>query len=469
MKISWKKKCLLIFSFCALWHAEVFAADLLDVYKQALLSDPIFQQAISQRLVTKTGVPISFAAILPNISAQFNPTVTRTGFSGSFFQVDGDTGIPLTPRNNTARAYTLALNLNQTVFDFAQFAAIAQQISFSKGADATLNAALQDLMIRVANAYFIILKDEDDLRFAGATKRAYHAQLSQVRQQYQVGLKTITEVYIAQASYDSAVANEIAIQNRLANDKENLRVITGLYYPNLAYLSEAFPLVIPFPQNMEAWVNIAECQNWNIIAAQYNVNAARTNVKQQFAGHLPTVALQATMDRFYVLNINGYNSLINRNGPGTQTDRSIGFNIQLPIFSGGLVNAQTDQAKYQFQVAQQQLEQTLRDSINQARQSYHGTISGISQIKADKQTIKSTISSLQGMEASYQVGTETLVNVLNQQEKVFQAQTEYAKDRYDFVMSILRLKQAAGTLGFNDLIAVNRWLIERGRKRKHRS
>lgn len=437
-----------------------YGTDLIEVYMQALISDPTFQEAIAQRLSTKTGVPISVAALLPNIVGQINPTITRSGFSGSNFQVDANTGASLSPRNNTARAYGMTLTVTQTVFNFAQFSAVASQISTSKSADATLNAALQDLMIRVASAYFAILKDEDDLLYGYATKESFAQQLSQAQQQYEVGLKTITDVYTAQASYDSAVAGVIAIQNRLDNDKENLRAITGTYYPHLAKLSEKFPLVTPKPANIDRWVDIAEQQNWQLRAAQYKVDATRQTVRQQFAGHLPTVNVQGTMDRIYANNINGYNSLTTRNGPGTQTDRAIGLNINIPIFSGGLVNAQTNQSIYNFEVSQQQLEKTLRQTINLTRQSYLGIISNISQIKADRQAVKSNISSLEGMEASYRVGTETLVNVLNQREKLFQAQTEYAKDRYSFVNNLLTLKQSAGTLSFCDLRTLNNWLIE---------
>lgn len=454
------KSRLLLLAALSGWHLSAQAADLLEVYQQAQTSDPIFQQAIAQRLSTREGLPISISTLLPNISVSGVPSVTRTGLSGSnVTSTTSNSASFLAPRNNTQRAYTLTLSVTQTVFNYAQFANVAGALATAKGADATLNSSLQDLMTRVANAYFAVLKDEDNLSYNQASKAAFEEQLDQVRQQYDVGLKTVTDVYTAQASYDSAVASLIAAETTLNNDRENLRVITGKYYPSLSKLNEDFPLVTPQPADVEDWVKTAQLQNWSIKSSQYNVDTARQTVRQQFAGHLPTVSVQGIMDRQYTNNINGYNTFNVRNGPGTQTDRAIALNINVPIFSGGQVVAETNQATYNYQLAQQQLEQVVRNTINTTRQSYLSIIAGISQIKADQQAIKSNISSLEGMEASYRVGTETLVNVLNQRQKVFQSQTQYATDRYAFVNNILALKKAAGTLSFTDLQAINAWLL----------
>lgn len=458
------KKKILLWGALFLSPLTANAADLLDVYQQALASDPTYQQAIAQTFATREGVPISVASLLPNIAITGSPGITRTGFAGSnYVSTVGDSANTLSPRNNTLRAYTLALTINQTVFNFAQFATVASANAIAKGADATLNSALQSLMVRTASAYFAVLQDEDNLSYSEASKMAFAEQLDQVKQQYEVGLKTITDVYTAQASYDSAVANYIASQTKLSNDRENLRVITGRYYPHLSSLSEHFPLISPQPANIERWVAVAQLQNWAIKASQYNVDSALQIIRQQFAGHLPTINLQGKMDRIYTDNNNGYNTFTSRNGPGTQTDRQITVNINVPVFSGGGVTAQTNQATYKYQVAREQLELTIRNTLNTTRQSFLSIVAGISQISADEQAVKSTISSLRGMEASYRVGTETLVDVLNQQQKVFQAQTQYAQDRYSFVNNVLALKQAAGTLSFDDLRAINAWLIEKSR------
>lgn len=460
-RINLMKKSILFacIFFCGL-SLTVHAADLIEVYNQAQNSDTIFQQAIAERLSTKEGVPITAAGLLPNIAIQGNASLTRTGVSGTDLSTFDNLGT-LYPRNTTTRAYNIALTVSQAIFDFSKYSSVAGAVARSKAADATLNSALQNLMVRTATAYFNVLRDEDNVLYSEASKRAFEEQLSQIQEQYNVGLKTITDLYTAQASYDSAVARVIAAETELTNDRENLRVITGIYYPHLLTLSENFPLLTPQPADIEAWVRIAQLQNWAIRRAQYYVESGLHNIRQQFAGHLPTIYFQGQVNRSYSNNLNHYRNLIERNGPGTQTNRQAALTFNVPLFSGGAVTAQTNRATYDYQVAQQQLERTIRNTLNTTRQSYLGIISGKSQINADIQTIKSTISSLHGMEASYQVGTETLYNVLNQQQKVYEAQTQYAKDRYNFVINILLLKQAAGTLSFDDLRGINAWLIDR--------
>ncbi|HLB41554.1 MAG TPA: TolC family outer membrane protein [Gammaproteobacteria bacterium] len=462
------KKKFLVFILLCFNQIIAQAGDLIEVFQQALISDPTYQQAIAQRLADQEGVPINVSALLPNLSITANPNLTRSAYAGNNYDTNV-AGVPLTPRNNTNLGYTLALTATQTVFDFAKFANVAGAVATSKEADATLNAALQNLIVRVATAYFAILKDEENLNYSEASKLAYAKQLDQIKQQYEVGLKTVTDVYTAQASYDSAIATYITAENTVDNDRENLRAMTGKYYPKLSALGDNFPLITPEPANIDQWTNIAQQQNWPIKASQYNVDATRQVIKQQVAGHLPTVDVEGTLNKVYSKDINGYRSINAPSGTGTITNRIITVNLNVPIFSGGGVVAKINQAQYNYQVAQQQLEQTIRSTINTTRQSYLGILSGISQIKADQQTIKSTISSLQGLEASYQVGTETLVNVLGQQQKVFQAQTEYAADRYNYIINVFTLKQAAGTLSFDDVRAINAWLVETKRPRPNSS
>ncbi len=427
------------------------AANLMEVYQQALFSDQQYQQAVAQRLSNKQGVPISLSQLLPALSGVLNPSITKTNVSGISTNIAG---------SNDVRGYTLDLTLTQTVFNYAQFANLCQNYSLSKQADATLNAALQSLMVRVAAAYFAILQDEDNIRYLEATKEAYAKQLDQITQQYNVGLKTITDVYTARSSYDSSVAALIAARNTLADDRENLRVITGVYYPYLSKLSEKFPLISPKPADVEQWVAVAERQNWAVKAAQYNTDAARMNIKQQFAGHLPNLQLQGIYDVTYNRTITDQPPFagFSVDGASHSTAYGAGLVLNIPIVQGGFVVANTRKAQYDYQVAYSQLEQQLRNTINNTRQSYLGVLSGISQIQADLEAIKSSESSLEGMQAGYEVGTQTLYDVLNQQKQLFQVQQAYAKDRYAYVNAFLTLKQAAGTLSYLDLEAINCWL-----------
>jgi len=441
---------LLAFGLCS--NAIAYSTNLMQVFQQALVSDPTYQEAISQRLATREGVPISVAGLLPSISASLAaPSYTKIINSGS-----ASAGMAPDQR---LHGYTFGLNLSQTVFDFGKFASLASSAALATQADATLSAATQALMIRVAQAYFTVLHDQDSLIYIKATRTAFAKELDQIKQQYKVGLKTITNVYTAQASFEGSVANYIAAESTLANDKENLRAITGVMYPTLARLRDDFPLISPHPHNIEAWVTTAGKQNWSIKSAQYAAVSARDVIKQQFAGHLPTVNIEGSYQDIYN-RIGGSNGIVAQNGSLRTGTSSASLNINIPLVEGGLVVAQTNQAKYNYEVALQQLEFQLRSTLTQTRQSYLNVIAGISKVAADKLAIKSNISSLAGMRAGYRVGTEILVNVLNQQQNVFQAQEQYAADRYAYVNNLLMLKQAAGTLSVQDLQALNAWLTE---------
>ena len=427
------------------------STSLVDTYNQALTSDPIYQQAIYQRLSTQENAPISLAGLLPNANFQITPSVSKVINTGSTALVE--------PRHDTVHAYQMALTLNQTIFDFGKWAGLSGARALSHEADATLNVATQGLMLRVANAYFNVLKDEDNLTYNKANKEAFAKQLDQVTQQYKVGLKTVTDVYTAQASFDTASAGYIAAQTLLADDKENLRAITGNDYPSISTLSENFPLISPAPADMEAWVRTAVQQNWAIKSAEYASQSARAAIRQQFAGNLPTLNSQASYTVNYARDT--ANSFISPGGAGRTKSLGASLSLNVPILEGGLVVSSTQQARYNYEVANQVLEQNVRQTTSTTRQSYLGIMAGIQQIRADKQAIKSTISSLEGMNEGYRVGTQTLVDVLNQQQKVFQAETTYATDRYSYVINLLTLKQAAGTLSADDLSAINAWLLDR--------
>jgi outer membrane protein len=443
----------LFFSILLLFTTKLFAANLLEVYEQAIVSDPVYQQNIANMLAIKENVNISLSSLLPNIGATAQPYLMRTISSGPAFQFNN---------SDRRRGYNVNLTITQTIFDYAQFANFAESRSLAKQASATMNAAAQDLMIRVSRAYFQILEDEDILRASESTKLVYAKQLDQVKQQYRVGIKTITDVYTAEASYEGSVADYIAAINTLENDRENLRAITGKLYPSLAKLSEKFPLIKPVPANPDSWVDTATKQNWQVRAAQYGAIAARQNIKQQFAGHFPTLNVQGSYDINFIRDFGGKSNTFDEFPPGVgQTHIStISANLAVPIFEGGLVLAETRQAKDNYRLSTQQLEQQLRTATNMTRQSYLGIIAGISKIAADRKAIQSSISSWEGMEAGYRVGTEILVNVLNQQEQVLINQKQYAADRYAYVNNLLMLKQAAGTLCPDDLAAINAWLYE---------
>ncbi len=426
------------------------SADLLDVFNASLSSDPTYQQVVFQRLSTREGVPISLAALLPHLSISDSPGLTRALNRGVGSSAQGTT---------LERGNDLTLSLKQTVFDFGQLTTLASDKYLSHAANAQLNAATQLLIVRVASAYFTILQDQDNLAATLASRDANAKALDQATQQYKVGLKTITDVYIARAAYQSAHATYIQAQAQLANDHEALRSITGQPYPHLVDLHETFPQLRPQPANVDAWVTRAGKQNWTIKADQYLAAADRALIHKAFAGHLPTVTLEGSWEDSFSRTHNRsatYNA--GGNGAGRTETTSGSLLVTLPLFEGGSVVAQTRQAQYTYQQALQKLQFDLRNQSQLTRQYYLNVVSDISLIRANREAVRSNISSLDGLEAGYRVGTTTIVDVLNQQQKLLTARESYAAARYDYVKSLLLLKQAAGTLSVQDLVAINRWL-----------
>lgn len=420
---------------------HAYAEDLMDVYHDALLNDPTFQTARANQLATHQDLPISLAGILPNLNL--------VGNSYGQKQTAVFRGISPT-KNYNQRGYTLTLT--QPLFNFANWLSVVQANSTVKQANAVYASASLNLMLRVASAYFNVLQSEDNLRFIQALKASTARQLEQAKQRYDVGLEAITTVYNAQASYDSSVAQEISAKNTIQNNLEILRQITGRYYDCLAGLKGPTPLLKPDPMNADCWVSAGINHNYDLLAAKYAADAARANIKVNMAGHLPTlnaVGFVQQNDGFTPV-VGGYKIHIN----------SAGVQVNVPIFTGGLVVAQTHQAEYNYQAATSGVESTYRNTVSQIRQNFNNVMSGISKIQADLQAVKSNAASLASTEESYRVGTRTIVDVLLAQQTLLQAQEAYAADQYSYLINSLTLKQYAGTLVENDLRVINDWLQE---------
>lgn len=437
-KFGFSLVCLLAFS------ALAQAADLMEVYNQALRSDPKFQSAYAAYLSVKEGVPIARAVLLPSVNA-----------TGSLQTVRATSGHPAKDdaTTNSYENRTYGLSLTQPIFNFANWSKLKQASATAKQAQAQYDAAAQDLMLRSAKAYFDVLQAEDNLRFIQAQKQATAKQLDQARQRYKVGLDAITTVYDAQASYDSIVAQEIGAQNDLVNKREALRQITGTFHEKLASLKDNLPLITPQPANVDAWSDTAKRQNFALSASRFAVDAAKQNVNANFSGHLPTLNATAAYNDGSQSKENAANGLrVNTNSS------SVGLQLTVPLFSGGGVTAQTNKAQYDYQKALADLEDTYRTTLNNTRQAYNSITAYISKIKADKQAIVSNESSLRSTEAAFKVGTRTIVDVLLAQQNLYQAQSQFTKDQYAYINSILALKQAAGTLNPGDLQEINNWL-----------
>jgi outer membrane protein len=423
-----------------------FAEDLWQVYLQACANDPVYKSAIATYLANKENLPINRAALLPavNLAASTDRQRTsltipsRASFKGPSFSF-----------YNTENQFSILAT--QPIFNFGLWAALAGAEAFVKQAEATFFAAQQNLIVRVAQAYFGVLQAKDNLTYAHAQRLALGRQLEQTKQQFAVGIIAITDMSNAQASYDNVVATEIAAKNALADKLVELRAITNVHYTTLLGINGRVPLVVPHPADMAQWLLTAEKQNYALLSSRYAAQVAQENIKQQFAGHLPIVSANA-----------GYevddNTNANDEGIANTKQANIGLSVTLPAFQGGLVTANTEQASEFYQQAIAQMEQTYRGVQTQTSEAYLGILSSISKIQADAETVVSTQDSLEATRAAYSVGTRTIIDVLNAETALYQAKSTYSQDQYTYLLNILSLKQAAGTLSPADLQQINGWL-----------
>lgn len=424
------------------------ATDLLEVYHHALESDQTYKQAEATYLSAKTTVDQSQANLLPNLQLTGGWTETKTTTNNDPNYIGGAVSATT---NSAATAF--ALNLTQTLFNWQQFKALQQVKTTVKAAATTYAAAAQDLIMRVSTAYFAVLQSEDVVRFTAVQQRALNRQLQVAQQRYDVGLDAVTAVYDAQAQYDAMRAKYIQAQNDLSNQREALREITGQLYPELYRLKDDFPLLSPNPADINQWVSMAEAQNLTLLAQNFTTQAARQTIDVESAQHYPTLSLSGSYGP-----TNTQQQSPNPTATSYVNSTSYGVNLAMPIYAGGSITSQVHQAQYNYQGAVALLDLTHRQTVANTRKAYLGIVAEISQIEADRQAIKSAKSALASNEAGYRVGTQTILNVLNAETTLYQAETTYAQDRFNYVMNTLTLKQAAGTLNANDVVELNRWL-----------
>ena len=266
-------------------------------------------------------------------------------------------------------------------------------------------------------------------------------------------LDTITSVYEAKAAYDQSIAQVISAENSQINRSENLRKLTNHIYDYLSPLRDSkIPLIKPEPDNVDEWVSTGLKQNYNLFAAKYNLEASRENIKSQSAGSWPTLALQGNAAQ--TNNTGDSNFFV----PNRQSAASVAIAMNFPVFQGGLIAANTRQAQFNFQTSSEQLEQAYREVVVNSHIAFNTIIDGISKVKADRQTVISQQNSLESTEVQFQVGTRTMVDVVNAQQRLFEAQEQLASDQYGLINAILNLKYLAGTLNVNDLEEINAWL-----------
>jgi outer membrane protein len=415
------------------------ADDLLSAYELALQSDPEYQAAIAAHQAALEVAPQSRAALLPSIGLSGLVSRDRYDPRGS-----GDTSY--------ATNQTYSVGLRQAIYQRASLLQLEQADSSIAQADAQLAAAQQDLLLRVTTRYFLVLGALDNLEFVQADKAAIGRTLEQAQKRFEVGLAAVTDTLEAQARYDIAVSDEINAEQLLADAREALREVTGELPLAPEILQPEIPLLKPEPADQDAWVTAAADQNPLLLAAIAATQVAKQEIQVQNSGHYPS--LDMTADYSYRdTEFGGFNTL-------ERNDSAIGLELTLPLYQGGLITANTRQARYNYSQAQEEQERQRRATERQTRNNYTGVLSGISKVEALQQAVVSNEKAVEAAETGFQVGTRAIVDVLDAQRELLRARRDYARSRYDYLLDTLRLKQAAGILTETDLAQINNWLIE---------
>ncbi len=432
---------------------------LIEIYTRALTNDPALRQAEAEYMATAETKPQARSSLLPNLTlgasadSRFTESSQSVGFGNLTLGSGSET------RNSSDG---VDLSLSQTLIDFSSLRTLKQADKTIARAETDLAAARQDLLVRVADAYFNVLAAEDTLAAEEAARESISRQLEQAQRRFEVGLIAITDVQEAQAGFDTAVAAVIAAERALATSREFLREIINDYVPDLESPGDALTLVSPEPNNVEAWVRISQQQNLALASSRIGADIAQDDIEILRAARLPTLDLSAGVNtgssnnRFTTINVDGTRERTPR--AGDSDGLSWALNFRMPLYTGGMNRSRIQQSVYRHRAALEAVELVARQTERQTRDAYLGVIAEISRVRALRQAVESSQTALRATEAGFEVGTRTTVDVLNSQNNLRQAQTTYARSRYDYILNVLRLKQAAGNLSVEDLRQVDGWL-----------
>lgn len=412
------------------------AANLIQVYRDAVMQDAELAVEKARREQARAQLPQATAALLPSVTAsgRWNETRPEEGSS----------------RNSTS----WQLEAEQVLFSGqAWFRRSAAQKTL-QAAEARYQDAEQELLLRVSEAYFAVLRAEDNLRTLQAEERAIGRQLDQVREQHEVGLIAITDVLEAQAAFDSVKAARIGSEGALLVSYEDLEQITNQSYQQVATLDASMPITAPSPSDRQAWVDQALRASLALRQAEAQLSAAEEGLKINRAGHWPTVAAYGS----YSDVVSADPSIDQSGSPREQSTTEFGIRASIEVYGGGLTSAQVREGSFALEEAQHAGEQVRRQILQQTRSLFTLVNTDVLTVQARAQAIRSAESALEATRSGYEVGTRNIVDVLNAERALWSAKRDYDAARYDYVVNQLRLKRVAGQLSEQDLLELNNWL-----------
>jgi len=434
--------------------AQISWADSLkDIYETALQNDPVLSAARASFNADREIQNISRAALLPQISISGEYTEAESNENSQQIVVIQDQAIPsirngLIDSNQTRYSATLT----QAIFDMSSWYRFRGGKALSQSAKAQFAADQQSLIIRVSQAYFNALRAHDNMETRKAEERAIQRQLEQTRERFEVGLLPVTDVHEAQAVFDDAAVNSLEARGALNIAFEALEVLTGKSHSVLAGLMDNFAATNPTPEVSEAWVDLAMGNNFQLKVAELGKDAAYNEAKAAAAARLPKITGRASP-------FDSDSDGVSFGSPfeSVQDGHQFAVSISMPIMGGG-VDAQRRQAKQRAIQSGEGYTAAKRNTVQSARSRHQLVITNAARVKARKQAITSANSALEATQAGYEVGTRNIVDVLVAQRTVYQARRNYANARYDYILSMMSLKEVAGQLSPDDVFTLNAWL-----------
>lgn len=434
-----------------------------EIYELALQNDPQLRAARAAYLAGSESENISRAGLLPQISAvgeysetEFDGSSTTVlgGGPGGTFGRDGNTDID-------SRNYSITLT--QPIFDLPAWFTFQQGKELSQQAMLQFSADQQALILRTAKTYFDVLRARENLETALAEEKAIKRQLEQTRERFEVGLLPVTDVLESQAAFDESTVTTLEIKGLLDIAFERLTVLTGQPHEQLSGLMPDFPVVNPEPTDREEWVRFSLQNNFSLQAAEHVRDAADNNAQSKKYEHMPTVTgALSYFDDYSDSDFKGRDLNTNQNfsSPSEldQDGHSVAIRLNVPIFTGGLVSAERRQAFQQSVQSEENYIGIQRNTVQNARSLHLLVLTNTARVKARNQVIISAKSALEATQAGYEVGTRNIVDVLVVQRNLYQARRDYANSRYDYIDSLLRLKDVAGQLSPDDIYQLNAWL-----------
>ena len=423
------------------------AQDLLQVYREAQRSDAVFAAARHALEAGRERLPQGLALLLPTLNLTGSAARTRAELDSRDPLI-----LPSSTRYPETASYTLTLT--QPIFRQQNWIQYQQGGHQVRQAEATFGQAYQDLIIRVAQAYFDVLAAHDTLALVRAQKTATAEQLAQAKRNFEVGTATITDTHEAQARYDLIAAQEIAAQNDLESKRRALQLITGREPGELATLRTDVKLAPPNPPDMQTWVELAEKQGYPVQIAEAAAEVATLEARRARAAHLPTLDFVATHGQ------SGQSATSESSAGRDLTTTVIGLQLAMPLYQGGALNSREREAAALSMRSREDLDNARRNAALAARQNYLLVINGIAVVDALQQALVSSQSALDSNKLGYEVGVRINIDVLNAQQQLFLTRRDLAVQRYNLITNNLRLKAAAGTLREEDLEQVNRALVQ---------